>query len=96
VVISPRALDQLTLLAEWWRINRPAASVDVESEVEHAFDILTDLPNIGQRYIHDERYRLYRLGKTPYMLFYQVDEEKGELMIEAVWSVSREPGPDLG
>lgn len=96
VLVSPRALDQLTQLVAWWRSHRPSVRDHLEEEFERALAVLAEYPHLGRRYGRDRRYRLHQLKKTPYVLFYVVDEEANEVQVDAVWSTMHREGPDLG
>jgi hypothetical protein len=39
--------------------------------------------------------RRYPLKKTPYQVYYQVNEEAGEVIVLSVWSAMRGHGPPL-
>ena len=96
LIISPRALSQLTELVTWWRANRTAAAGHLEDEFERVAHLVTEQPRLGRRYRQDLAVRVHPLRKTPYSVFYEVHEVAQEVRVVAVWSTMRqEPPPDL-
>ncbi len=95
VTVSPRAWKQLAELVLWWRENRTAAADHLEQEFLRVLELLADHPRAGRVYQDDERYRTYPLKKTPYRMFYLIDEDAGVLEVDAIWSSMRGEGPPL-
>lgn len=96
VTVSPRALRQLEELVAWWRENRTRIPDHLEKEFGRVLKLVGRNPGLGTRYRADERYRIHRLKKTPYFIFYFVDEAAGVVQLDGVWSAQRGQGPPLG
>jgi plasmid stabilization system protein ParE len=81
----------------WWRINRPKAPGHLPREIKRALLLLAEAPSIGILYAHRSGapVRRLRLRRTPYHLFYEVDEPGKAVTVLAVWSSMREMGPPL-
>jgi plasmid stabilization system protein ParE len=95
--ILPEAEDQARAVAEWWRANRPAAPELVKQELRQTFGVLAETPYIGSPYLRTPvpGVRRYPLKKTPYHVYYRVNEEAGEVIVLSVWSAMRGHGPPL-
>lgn len=97
VRLSETARNQLRELLEWWRTNRPKAPGHLAREIKRALRLLAEAPRIGGPHPHATvlGVRRYRLRRTPYHLFYAVDDATRTLNVLAVWSGARGMGPTL-
>jgi len=95
VVVSPVALTELSALSRWWQTNRPDSRADLVGQFEQAMTFVAETPHAAPRYLRDSRYRTYRLGATPYVVFYRVDELRRIVFVAALWSGSRSASPHL-
>ncbi len=95
VRIEPPAQRQFEELVDWWRANRPAARDHLEQELSRVLDLLSRQPYIGRPYPERPDVRTHLLRKTPYHVFYAVDDEADTLHVLAVWSAMRGEGPPL-
>ena len=95
-IITPNAEDQLAELDAWWEANRPGASkLTVELDnVERLIGENPRLPPVHRRR-RDFEARRFRLGTSPYYLYYTIDDDKREVLVLAFWSAMRGVGPDL-
>jgi len=95
--ILPEAERQAVELHHWWRKNRPAASVSIYDELQRIYARLIESPNFGMPYKRRgmSGVRRYRLKKTPYHVYYFIDEAVSEVVVMAVWSAMRRQGPPL-
>ena len=64
-------------------------------EVTRILAFLADSPNVGGLYrkLEGVEVRRMRLKKTPYHLYYRVDDDNREVEVIAVWSGMRGEGP---
>ena len=83
-------------ITEWWEANRPKAPGLFDEEIAKALAYLVDAPHSGfpLRGRHRGLRRLV-LHKTRYHLYYNVDEERREVEIVAIWHTSKGKGPPL-
>ena len=93
----PEAERQARSLADWWRNNRPAVPELVKEELQRAFRMLTQTPHIGTPYRRTRvsGVRRYLLRKTPYHVYYRINQETEEIIVMSVWSSMRKRGPSL-
>ena len=94
--ITPEAEEHLLGLEEWWGHHRKAAA-SLTDELGNVLGLLRESPRIGR--LHKKRgafeARRVRLGKTPYHLYYSIDDEVSEILVLAFWSGMRSEGPPL-
>jgi plasmid stabilization system protein ParE len=97
VRISHAARSELRELVSWWRTHRPKAPGHLAWELKRVLILLADAPNIGTLYPHRSgaNIRRFRLRRTPYHVFYEVDEAGTLVTVLAVWSSMRRTGPPL-
>lgn len=95
--VLPEAEAQARELIEWWTANRPAARDVVKDELRRVFAVLVESPNIGSPYTKTQVPAVRRcpLRKTPYHVYYRVNETTAEVIIMSVWSGMRGRGPPL-
>jgi plasmid stabilization system protein ParE len=98
VVILPRAVEQISLAAAWWRQHRPEAPTMLEDELGRALARLADTPNAGapvrsRAGLRDVRRLLLR--RTGYAIFYRVRERAGRVDVAAFWYGGRGSTPPL-
>jgi len=96
VRIEPEAEQQAEDLMAWWREHRPAAR-SLKEQLREAFDVIADAPNAAPVYteIAGEIVRRLEIRKTPYAVYYYVDEGRAEAVVISVWSGMRGHGPPL-
>jgi plasmid stabilization system protein ParE len=97
VSVSPKARRLFIEANEWWVENRPAAPTLVTQETNRILAVLSDSPTIGGLYrrLKENDVRRMRLKKTPYHLYYLVNDEEREVLVLAIWSAMRNEGPPL-
>ena len=97
VRLVPDAQLQVDELDAWWTENRPRSKVRVSDAVEQAFARLAETPNRGTLYkrVREHEVRQYRLGGTPYALYYVVNEKAAEVVVVSAWSRVTEIGPPI-
>jgi plasmid stabilization system protein ParE len=96
VRIEPTAERQLEFLAAWWRENR-RATPSLKELLREAFKRIRFAPHGGTIYTELEGWTIRRvqIKRTPYMLYYYVDEMKREAVIITAWSAERGAEPLL-
>ncbi len=94
VRIEPTAERQLELLAAWWREKRPAAR-SLKQQVREAYTRIRSVPHGGSIYteIEGKTIRRVQIKRTPYVLYYCVDENEVEII--SAWSAERGSEPPL-
>lgn len=95
VILRPAANKQVDVADQWWRQNRPAAPNLFALELEEAFGILGDAPEIGVSFLRRGVPGLRRLllRRSRYHIYYV--HEGDEVQVLAVWSAVRRRTPPL-
>lgn len=96
VNVTPDAELQIEDLKEWWDTNRTAAK-PLTDELERVLALLCARPHLGLRLQKSPilGVRTYRVGSTPYFLYYLADTKRGLLHILAAWSGAKPDRPPL-
>lgn len=96
VNVTPEAQVQIEGLQEWWDTNRTAAK-PLADELERVLALLCARPHLGLRLEKSPilGVRTYRVGSTPYLLYYLPDVKAGVLHILAAWSGVKGDRPPL-
>ncbi len=94
--ITPEAEEHLLELEEWWDQSRKAAA-HLSVELGQVLLLLTESPRLGRLYKKRGVFeaRRIRIGKTPYHLYYSIEDESKEILVLALWSGIRGKGPPL-
>jgi plasmid stabilization system protein ParE len=92
---TPEADRQILGASTWWRVNRPASPDLFDAELDRAFTLLAEAPDIGRRYRMREipGVRRILLSQSRYHVYYVHDEKRGEVLVLAIWSAVRGRGP---
>lgn len=88
-----RAAAEIDQISKWWRKHRPAAPRMFLDELDHAFAIIADHPEIGRK-VGLRAYpnaRTYVLRRTRYVVIYNVDAEAEVIAIARVRHGKRRP-----
>lgn len=95
VQTTPEADDQVRVIDSWWRTHRAAAPDLFLDELESAFTLLGQAPDIGHPYRKSPigGTRRVLLSRTRYHVYY-VPLGK-EVLVLAVWHARRGSGPPL-
>ena len=93
--LSPAAAEQIAVISDWWRDNRPAAASFFLDELERAFDLIRRQPNIGQIVTgaKSDRIRRVCLRRSRYHIYYQESDEGEAIDLLTVWHTSRSEPP---
>jgi len=96
VRIEDDAAKQFEDLRSWWSRNRPAAR-SLKSQLVEASNRIKEAPYASPVYtvLNDIPIRRLLIRRTPYAIYYWVDEAKAEARVIAVWSCQRGEAPPL-
>ena len=91
------AAAQLSEIAQWWQLNRPASPSLFVGELSGACQIIQHQPKVGQPIVgaKSERVRRVHMLRSRYYLYYQESEAGDAIEVLAVWHSSRGTDPDL-
>lgn len=97
VRLTKRALGHLQRIDAWWRENRLAAPELFDSEAESALDLLAETPFVGVPYqrLSGPPIRRLLLIETRYHIYFDTNEDAGEVVVVAVWHASRDRPPPV-
>ena len=90
LIVTPRAQRQIARHRAWWLRNRDKAPQAFDEDLERAYLLLLDRPQIGQL-VRTKRRRGARrllLDRVRYYLYYEVGDA---IVILALWHASRRP-----
>ena len=95
--LSQSAARQVSEIAEWWQVNRAAATSLFVDELGSAYNLIRHQPSAGQLVLgaKSDRVRRVHLRRSRYHLYYQESDNGDAIEILAVWHTSRFGGPDL-
>jgi len=95
VEFSPAASRHAEQAHNWWRANRPAATLLFRRELAVAIRQLTRSPASSAAYEHPDAPVMRRLllPRTRYHVYFVVDEPGRVVRIHAGWHASRGSGP---
>lgn len=93
--VTAQAAQDIERCKAWWRKHRDKAPERLSVELERVFERLKENPSIGQPYKRRGFPGVRRIGlnKTPYQLYYAVED--GEVIVITLWSSMRKRGPAL-
>ena len=97
VVVAPAARAQASKIADWWRAHRPSAPDLFADELEAAFVRVAATPK-SIRIYRESKGRFVRrllLPRTSYHLFFEVNDQKRQVNVLAVWHTARGRDPRL-
>lgn len=94
--VSARAQARIRTIDEWWRKHRDAKEL-FKHELADAFDRIGRAPKLRPPYSEIEGQQVWRIlmPKTEQHVYYTVDEELDEIVVETVWGARRGRGPRL-
>jgi len=97
VQLTARAERHLEHLDRWWRENRRYSSKSLEEQIVEVTANLGDYPTIRAVYARKRGRDIYRwrIGSTPYYLYYWVDGENAQVSVIAIWSIQKKKDPPL-
>jgi hypothetical protein len=95
--ISRRASARIRAQDEWWREERRDAPDLFKQELTEAFLRILQAPKVRSPYGTIEGESVWRvlMPRTEQHVYYSVDDEAAEIMIETVWGARRRRGPKL-
>jgi plasmid stabilization system protein ParE len=94
---SPQAVADIRAAHVWWRENRIAARAMFRDELNQARRILATVPwqGVPARDVTRGSVRRLLLSKTQYLLYYEVDEGRGAVLVLRLWHTRRGGPPRL-
>ena len=95
--VGRAAAAQISEIAQWWRVNRPASPGLFVDELSGAYDLIRHQPKVGQPVVgaKSDRVRRVHMLRSRYYLYYQESETGDAIEVLAVWHSSRGTDPDL-
>ena len=89
--VGHEAEEQIRSAAEWWIEHRTKAPNAFTEDLEAAFDLIEQMPFIGQPVPHPRIAGLRRilLGRIRYHLYYVPSAEENTIDVVALWHTSR-------
>jgi hypothetical protein len=95
--ISRRARTRIRAQDEWWREERRDAPDLFKQELTAAFERILRAPKVRNPYGRIESDPVWRvlMPRTEQHVYYSVDDDAGEIVIETVWGARRRRGPKL-
>ena len=93
--VSRNAAQQIREANRWWLENRDKTPNAFAEDLETAFQLLADLPGVGERVLHSRISGIRRLlmSRVRYHLYYFVSDDSVEIL--SLWHASRGRMPDL-
>jgi toxin ParE1/3/4 len=85
----PRAIQDLTDIADYIRSQNPSASQRVRTAILDGIEIISRYPNAGRRQSL-ENVRKLVIRRYPYLIYYMVDAEADELVVISIRHAARE------
>jgi hypothetical protein len=97
LVFTPEAELQASDIDEWWRAHRPEAPDLFARELAHARAAIEAAPLAGMTYTDStgKTARRVLLPRTRNHVYFEIDEERGLVVVLAVWGAPRGRGPSL-
>jgi plasmid stabilization system protein ParE len=97
VRLTKRALGHLQRIDTWWRENRLSSPELFDSEATKALDLLAEAPLAGVIYrrLSGPPIRRLLLIETRYHIYFDTNEDAGEVLVVAVWHASRDRPPPI-
>lgn len=95
--VSGRARVRIQRQDEWWRSHRIDAPDLFKQELTTAFQRILPAPKIREPYgdLGGEPVWRVLMPKTGQHVYYTVDDDAAEVVIETVWGARRKRGPKL-
>jgi plasmid stabilization system protein ParE len=95
--VSDRARRRIRAEDKWWRHNRSLAPDLFKQELADACDRILRAPRVRQVYATIEGTSIWRvlMPVTEQHVYFSIDEEADEVVIETVWGARRQRGPKL-
>lgn len=95
--ISERARRRIRAEDEWWRQNRSDAADLFKQELAETFDRIVRAPRARRVYATIEGSPIWRvlMPATEQHVYFSIDEQVDEAVIETVWGARRKRGPKL-
>ena len=94
--LEPRAQEEIESIARWWAGNRPAAPTLFLDELERAYELIRNQPQLGQpaRATSLASVRRVLLRRSRYYLYYRESSDQQSVVVLSAWHASRgqEPG----
>ncbi|MGZ5429148.1 MAG: type II toxin-antitoxin system RelE/ParE family toxin, partial [Thermoanaerobaculia bacterium] len=83
ILVTPVAEAQIERIDEWWQSHRPQAPDLFAEELERAFELLADAPEIGRRYPYPAgaMVRRFLLKRTRNHIYYQYQRNTQVILI---------------
>lgn len=88
IMFLPRADRNLIDINEYLSRFYPSTAAKFFEELDRKISLLREMPHIGQRYIHNEKYR--RLLVYDYLVLYVVDESRQMIEIHRIFHGSQD------
>ena len=97
VLVAPSAHAQARRIAEWWEANRDKAPDLFAHELEAALVRVATAPTSYRVYRESKGRSVRRLllPRTSYHLFFEVNDQKHQVNVLAVWHTARGRDPRL-
>ncbi|MFL5264425.1 MAG: type II toxin-antitoxin system RelE/ParE family toxin [Anaeromyxobacteraceae bacterium] len=97
LVFTPEAERQASEMDAWWREHRPDARDLFARELAEARELMAATPGVGVTYTdaNAKTARRVLLPKTRNHVYFEVDEQRGLVIVLAVWGAPRRRGPQL-
>jgi len=97
VTLLEPAKAHIKEIARWWRANRGERHRLPLEELRAAITGLAAFPDIGMAYRsrHRRGVRRLLLPRSQYWVYYEVDDEREEVRVLAVWRALRGKAPPL-
>jgi toxin ParE1/3/4 len=87
---TPRAITDLTEIAEHIRADNPAAAIRVRNAIVETIGLILEFPSIGRaQNIAGVRKAIVR--KLPFLIYYLVDTQSGEIVVLTIRHAARDP-----
>ncbi|MEM9833878.1 MAG: type II toxin-antitoxin system RelE/ParE family toxin [Bacteroidota bacterium] len=87
IKVTQLAEDELDEAMEWYEEEKSGLGVAFLNHFFNRVAYLTESP-----YLYQEVYKTYRrvlMKKYPYAIYYQIDEQKQEVVVLAIWHTSK-------
>ena len=95
--VSARAKQKIRAEDEWWRAERRDAPELFKQELAAAFDRILVAPKSRKQHGQIAGVPFWRvlMTRTEQHVYYTVDDDAAEVIIETVWGARRKRGPKL-
>ena len=88
ITFHPDVAIEVKASYEWYQNQAEGLGDDFLSEIESAYQTITELPNTWPKFKHN--YRRFLLSKFPFSIIYRLSGDK--LFVVAIMHNSRKPG----